>query len=88
MLSNQILAGTVTREEALGILETPPYDPAQMQEDKAYIARKMGITAEEFDRIIARPPKTPRDYKNMLWLIRFGVWVSRRLGAERRNIRV
>lgn len=88
VLSNQILAGTVTREEAVRILETPPYDPAQMQRDKAYIAQKMGITAEEFDRIIARPPKTPRDYKNMLWLIRLGVWVSRRLGVERRNIRV
>ena len=88
MLSNQILAGTVTREEAVRILETPPYDPAQMQRDKAYIAQKMGITAEEFDRIIARPPKTPRDYKNMLWLIRLGVWVSRRIGVERRNIRV
>lgn len=88
VLSNQILAGTVTREEALRILKEPPYDPRQMQQDKEYIAKKMGITAEAFDRIIARPPKKPQDYKNMLWLIRLGVAALKMFGMETRNLRV
>lgn len=88
VLSNQILAGTMTREEALKILETPPYDPDQMKLDKEYIAKKMGITEKEFDDIIAMPPKTPKDYRNEMWIIRLGVAASRISGLENRNLRV
>lgn len=88
VLSNQILAGTMTREEALRILEKPPYDPEQMEQDKEYVAKKMGITPEEFDRIIALPNKKPADYKNEMWLIKIGVEISKRLGMEKRNLRL
>lgn len=88
VLSNQILAGTMTREEALRILEKPPYDPEQMEQDKEYVAKKMGITPEEFDRIIALPNKKPADYKNEMWLIKTGVEISKRLGMEKRNLRL
>ena len=88
VLSNQILAGTMTREEALKILENPPYDPEQMEQDKEYVAKKLGITVEEFDEIIARPNKTPADYRNQMFIIRAGVFVCRLLGIENRNIRV
>ena len=88
VLSNQILAGTMTREEALKILEQPPYDPDQMEQDKEYVAKKMGISAEEFDRIIAQENKTPEDYRNMMWVIKLGVAVSKLLGLERRNLKV
>ncbi len=88
VLSNQILAGTITREEALHILEKPPYDEEQMKQDEEYIAKKLDITLEEFDRIIEGPNKTPADYRNSMWMIRFGVWVNRILGMEKRNIRV
>lgn len=88
VLSNQILEGTMTREEALRILEKPPYDPEQMEQDKEYVAKKMGITTEEFDRIIALPNKKPADYKNEMWLIKIGVEISKRLGMEKRNLRL
>jgi len=88
VLSNQILAGTITREEALEILEQPPYDPDQMAQDKEYVAKKMGITEKEFDKIIAKPNKHPEDYKNEMWMIRAGVAVSKLLGMEKRNLRV
>ena len=87
VLSNEILAGTMTREEALKILEQPPYDPEQAELDKAYIAKKLGVTTEEFEEIIARPNKTPEDYKNSLWLLKKGVFFSRLFGIENRNIR-
>ncbi len=86
--SNQILAGTMTREEALEILKQPPYDPDQMQLDKEYVAKKLGITAEELDRIVDQPNKTPSDYKNQMWIIKLGVAISKLLGTEHRNIRV
>lgn len=88
VLSNQILAGTMTRAEALEILEKPPYDPDQMEQDKEYVAKKMGITAKEFDRIIALPNKKPTDYKNELWMIKMGVKISKRIGIEKRNLRL
>jgi len=86
--SNQILAGTMKREEALRILEKPPYDPEQMELDKEYVAKKMGITTKEFDEIIGKPNKTPQDYRNQMWIIRIGVFFSKMFGLENRNLRI
>ena len=87
VLSNEILAGTMTREDALKILEQPPYDPEQAELDKAYIAKKLGVSTEEFEEIINRPNKTPKDYKNSLWLLKTGVFFSKLFGLENRNLR-
>ena len=86
--SNEILAGTLTREEALERLSHPPYDEDQMMQDKEYVAKKLGITVEEFDKIIEGPKKTPADYKNSMGLIKLGVAVSKLLGMENRNLRL
>ena len=87
VLSNEILVGTMTRDEALKILEQPPYDPEQAELDKAYVAKKLGITTEEFDEIINQPNKTPADYKNSIWMLKVSVAVCRLLGIENRNMR-
>ena len=87
VLSNEILVGTMTREEALKILEQPPYDPEQAELDKAYVAKKLGITTVEFDEIINQPNKTPADYKNSIWMLKVSVAVCRLLGIENRNMR-
>lgn len=71
--SNQILAGTMKRDEALELLKKPSYDPDLMEQDKEYIAKKLGISTEEFDEIIAGENKTPLDYKNSMWLLKIGV---------------
>ena len=85
--STQILAGTMTRDEALKMLETNPYDEDQMEQDKEYIAKKLGVSVEEFDEIIHGENKTPADYKNSMWMIKLGVKVCKLLGIENRNIR-
>lgn len=85
--SNQILAGTMTRDEALELLSHPPYDPAQMEQDKEYVAKKLGITVREFDEIIAGEKKTPMDYKNSYRFLQLAVWICKRLGMEKRNMR-
>lgn len=86
--SNEILAGTMTRDEALSILKHSPYDAEQMELDKEYIAKKLGISVAEFDEIIAKPNKTPSDYRNQMWIIRLGVFISKLFGDEKRNLRV
>lgn len=85
--STQILAGTMTRDEALKSLETNPYDPDLMEQDKEYIAKKLGISVQEFDSIIGGENKTPMDYKNSFWMIQAGVAICKVLGIENRNIR-
>lgn len=86
--SNEILAGTLTREEALERLAKPSYDPDLMIQDKEYVAKKLGISVDEFETIIEGPNKTPADYKNSMWLIKIGVIVSKLLGLENRNLRI
>jgi N-acetyl sugar amidotransferase len=87
VFSTQILAGTMTREEALEKLKTNPYDTDQMEQDKEYIAKKLGISTEEFDEIINSPAHIPDDYKNSMWMIRLGVRICQLLGIEKRNMR-
>ncbi|MDF2438540.1 MAG: hypothetical protein K0Q95_2916 [Bacteroidota bacterium] len=63
-LSTQICTGDVSRECALKELEKLPYSDAKAQTEKEYIAKKLGISLEEFDRIIQLPPRWYSDYPN------------------------
>ena len=86
--SNQILAGTMTRDESLKLLEKPSYDTDLMEQDKEYIAKKLGISLNEFEEIIAGKNKTPNDYKNSIWIMKLGTFVCKLLRIENRNIRL
>lgn len=48
-LSSQVLSGELTRDEALAELQKPLYDDVELFEDKAYIAKKLGISLEQLD---------------------------------------
>ncbi len=85
--SNEILAGTMTREQALAELENSPYDEETMMSDMAFIAEKLGITTEEFKTIIEGEKKTFMDYKNSWKTIQFGTVVLRKLGIEKKKFR-
>jgi N-acetyl sugar amidotransferase len=61
-LASLIVSGQITREAALHELATPPYDPREIAEDKAFIAKKLRVSAQEFDEIIASPPRDHEDY--------------------------
>jgi N-acetyl sugar amidotransferase len=61
-LSSLICSGEMTREEALQELEKPPY-PLDVQEaDRVYVIKKLGLTEDEFERIMKLPKKTIFDY--------------------------
>ncbi len=60
-LSNLIASGQITREEALQELEKPPMPPEQAEEDKKYVAKKLGFTDEEFEELL-NLPNVPHEF--------------------------
>ena len=50
VLSSQILAGTMTRDEALEILSRPPYDQEQMELDKSILRKRWGLLLKSLMR--------------------------------------
>ncbi len=74
--------GEITREMALEELREEPYFEEQIQEDKEYVSKKLGITEQEFENIMLLPPKTFKDYPSNYHLIK----TFRRLIALSRKI--
>ncbi len=64
-LSTLICSGQITREDALRELEQPPYDPSLVEPDKIFVAKKLGITVEEFEQIMQLPARRYEDYPNV-----------------------
>ena len=69
--SSQICTGEVSRKAALEELKKKPYNEALIENDKKYIAKKLGITNEEFESILRLPPKFYFDYPNSEKLLNF-----------------
>ena len=63
-LSSEICANDVTRECALEKLRSLPYDAVEIEDDKLYIAKKLGVSLDEFQSIIRLPAKWYWDYPN------------------------
>ncbi len=61
-LSNLILNGELTREDALEELKRPTYDPDVQEQDKHYVAKKLGFSDEEFDAVLSLPNKEHSEY--------------------------
>jgi len=61
-LSSLIYSGDITREDALGEMEKDPYADNNLDKDKALVIKKLGITEQEFDRIMKLPIKAYSDY--------------------------
>jgi N-acetyl sugar amidotransferase len=62
--SSQICSGQMSRDEALQLLESSPYDPVKIADDKKYVAKKFGISVEELEQYLALSPKTYLDFPN------------------------
>ena len=63
-LSSQILLGDVDRDDAIEELRNKPYDLMKVEEEKLYIAKKLQISNDEFEKILNLPPKWYWDYPN------------------------
>lgn len=81
--SSLILTGQMTREEALEKLRAPAYDPNTIDDEFAYIAKKLGIGVEELTHYHQMPLKSYKDYRNQEALFNVGAKVLRTIGFER-----
>lgn len=85
--SSLILTGQLTREDALAKIAQSPYSEEQVRQDFDYIATKLGIEERELRAMFDAPPKTFRDYKNMMPIMDLGAKVLRAAGLQRAIIR-
>jgi hypothetical protein len=61
-LSNFVITGQMTREEAMKNLESSPYsDLFQEKRDKEFVMKKLGFTEEAFNKYI-NTPGVPHEY--------------------------
>ena len=81
--SSLILTGQMTREEALEKLKIPAYDPNTIDDEFAYIAKKLGISVDELHHYHEMPLKSYKDYRNQEALFNAGAKVLRAVGIER-----
>lgn len=63
-LSSMICSGKIDRDEALEELRKPLYEPDVLEADLSLVLEKLQLTREEFNAIMADPPKKHTDYPN------------------------
>lgn len=76
-LSSMVVAGEITREEALRRMEEPLYDPDRLRIDQDFVIKKLDISENEFHSIMAAPPRTYADFANDAWLHRIKSRIKR-----------
>lgn len=76
-LSTLICSGQITRDEALEEIKKDPYPTEQMLlEDREYLIKKLGITEQEFQKLMDLPVKKHTDYPSILhWYDRLRPYV-------------
>lgn len=62
--SSLILSGQMTREEALQLMGESNYPEELRRQDHDFIAKKLGVSADELSEITARPPVHFSEYPN------------------------
>jgi len=67
-LSTLICSGQITREEALEEIKKPLNNPKELEEEKEYVLKKLGLTEEEFQEIMSLPVKSHLAYPNSKWI--------------------
>jgi N-acetyl sugar amidotransferase len=76
-LASLINSGQMTREIALNELAKPTYEAILQQQDKEFVAKKLGVSPEELDAIFALPNRHYSDYKSNDWLLKTGLKLKR-----------
>ncbi len=78
-LSTLICSGQMTREEALHELNNNPYTQQMQLDDRDYVIKKLGLTENEFEKIMKLPVKSSYDYPTMRNTLEKVRWVARSL---------
>ncbi|HNZ42955.1 MAG TPA: N-acetyl sugar amidotransferase [Bacteroidales bacterium] len=82
-LSSLIMAGQITREEALEEMKKPAISDDMARTEEEYIINKFGLTRESYDRIMNTPPKSFHDYPSYFnsFYYKFFFKIYKALGA-------
>lgn len=64
-LSAQVLAGTMSRQQAIYELQRPALDREEQDKLTSYVIKKLDISGEEYVKIFNSPNKSYRDYPNL-----------------------
>jgi N-acetyl sugar amidotransferase len=77
-LSNLVITGQMTREEAVKNLESSPYpDLFQEKQDKEFVMKKLGFSEETFIKYINSPDVPHECYANEKWLMDILQYINR-----------
>lgn len=68
-LSAQILSCDLDRKEGLAMLKELPYDSEQMERDKIYTIKKLGLTLDDFQKYWNSENRSFHDYPSFNFLI-------------------
>jgi hypothetical protein len=78
-----ILSGQITRDEALQEMRQTPYTEAMMQEDRDLILKKLGMSREEWEKLLVAPLHGHDEYAQALGMAKLmsaGQRMLRRVG--------
>ena len=64
-LSSEIMSSLINRSDALKIIQKSPYNEITIDRDIMFVAKKLGVSKENFLQIMSMPNKTFRDYKSL-----------------------
>jgi N-acetyl sugar amidotransferase len=67
-LASLVASGEITRNEALAQLQQPLYEPMELEKDKEFIIKKLGLTEKEFQAFMDAPIRAHRDYSTNEWM--------------------
>jgi N-acetyl sugar amidotransferase len=62
-LSTLICSGQITKQEALKEMQLPLYNTNELQEDKEYVLKKLGLSTVQFEEIMEIPIRRHEDFK-------------------------
>lgn len=72
-LSSLICSGQISRAEALDQLNNPQAEAEEVESDKNYVLKKLGITEDDFIVIMKTPRKSMHDFANSNQLLTFRI---------------
>jgi N-acetyl sugar amidotransferase len=63
-LSSLIASGQISRNQAESELDKPLYDLHQLEQDRKFFIKKLGLSLSEYEDVMAAPPAFYSDFKN------------------------
>lgn len=81
-LSDLIMNGELTRDEALAELGKPLYDKSELEQDRDYVLKKLGFSKKEFQEYVTASPVSHYAYPSYAKLARRLVAIHKRQSSK------